>query len=418
MNMFIVPIPLFDAGMSVEAYRLCSHDGEKVLGMTNDFRRMNEAFSNPGLETVERIGLEAFTGNKMLFAEVSRMQLMTGIPANLDIPPEKLACLISVDLVADEEVAAVVKKLREAGYSIALDGYPRNEKAPVVMYANFLLLDYTHSDFYLQYDDMYKKLRDVRPVICNIPAMESFGTLKRDKEAYFTGDFYSQPITKSGAMLSPVKVNALRLLNLVNREDFDLSDIVAIIERDPYLTVSLLKFINSGAMGGKRKIESIKQAIAILGQKEVRRWGTVALSVSLAEDRPSEITKLSLVRAKFAESLAGQFELGVFQSGLFMAGLFSLLDVMLEKPMEEAIKEVAVDDRVKQALVERSGPFYPVLELIYAYEHADWDKTTIMMIQNGTDIEHISGAYLDALVWYNQLLQTIDEAAEEPEPAE
>jgi EAL and modified HD-GYP domain-containing signal transduction protein len=153
--------------------------------------------------------------------------------------------------------------------------------------------------------------------------------------------------------------------------------------------------------------------VAILGQKEVRRWATVAISVSLAEDRPGEITKLSLVRAKFAENLALAFELGIFQSNLFMAGLFSLLDVVLEKPMAEAVKEVAVDDRVKKALVDKTGELYTVLDLIYTYERADWDKVSIIGIRNNVDMEMVIQAFLDALVWYNQLLASIDESDKE-----
>ncbi len=255
-------------------------------------------------------------------------------------------------------------------------------------------------------------------MIYNVPSMDAYSGLKYDKHALFTGDFYSQPITKGRAVISPIKVNALHLLSQVNQEDFDLTDIVRIIERAPYFTISLLKFMNSVTADPEKQVESIRQAVAILGQKEVRQWAAVALSVTLAEDRPSEITKLSLVRAKFAENIAGAFDLGVFQSNLFITGLFSLLDVILEKPMDEALKEVAVDHRVRRALVDKEGLFYPVMEMIYAYERADWDRTSILMIQKNTDIDHVSKAFLDALVWYNQLLAAIDATKEADLPKE
>jgi len=94
-----------------------------------------------------------------------------------------------------------------------------------------------------------------------------------------------------------------------------------------------------------------------------------------------------------------------------MTGLFSLLDIMLDKPMEDAIKEVAVSKHVKTALLQKEGPLAPVMELVYAYERADWDKVSILIIQNHSDLEHISQAYLDALAWYRNLLQSIDTAA-------
>ena len=414
MNVFVVAIPLFDYSMTVNAYQLCDHSGDKMLGLGNDFRRMNEALTSPGLDLVREVGLEPFTGDKPLFAAINRYQLFTGMPASMGFAPDSVISILPSEIAEDPDVIAKCHELHEQGYSFALDSFPKKgEESAILPYINFILLEYGNDHFYNWYKMINSRMRRVQCVITNIPDTDTFKMLgKSDKSSLFTGDFYSQPITSGGGTLSPVKVNVLHLLNQVNQEDFDLSDIVKIIERDPYLTISLLRFINSGAVGLKNQVESIRNAVAILGQKEVRHWATVALSVSLAEDRPSEITKLSLVRAKFAENLAGIFELGVFQSSLFMAGLFSLLDVILEKPMAEAIAEVAVDDRVRQALVEHKGELYKVLELIYDYEHADWDKVTICVIQNDTTVDTINNAFVDALIWYNQLLASIDEDKE------
>ncbi|MGI6152674.1 MAG: EAL and HDOD domain-containing protein [Christensenellaceae bacterium] len=282
---------------------------------------------------------------------------------------------------------------------------------------DYMLLDYESPEFAAQFRVAGTMLRHIKTVITNVPDMNTYNTLKSGQAPLlFTGDFYSQPITEGDNVISPLKVNALNLLHQVNQEDFDLTDIVKIIERDPYMSISLLKFINSGAVGLKRHVESINNAVAILGQTEVKKWSIVALSISLAEDRPSEITRISLIRAKFAENLATAFEMGVFQQGLFMAGLFSLLDVILEKPMEEAIKEVGVDERIRKALVDKQGDFYKVLELVYAYERADWDLATILMLKNDLEVNTVSSAFTDALLWYTQLLQSIDNTADEEVP--
>lgn len=407
MSMLIVPEPLFDSDMAVEAYRLCYHDGSKIFNV-GSLGVVDDIFSNPGLDIVEKIGIEPFTGGKLLFVNLSHMQLMAGSPLNLKIDPSHMVCIVPAALLTHQEDVSVLHKLLDNGYTLAIDGLPA-EQTPLMEYVQYIALDYRNSQFsdlYYHFKMTYPK---IRAVIYNIPNMQVFSELKKDTTAYFTGNFYKQPITKGKSQLSPVKVNLLHLLSNVNQEDFDLGDIVATIERDPYLAISILKFINSGATGLKRKVESIQQAVAILGQKSVRQWASVALSVSLAEDRPNEITKLALVRAKFAEELACAFELGVLQSHLFISGLFSLLDVMLEKPMEEAINEVSVDERIKEVLVDKKGPFAPVMELVYAYERADWDKATILMIQNNIDMESVKEAYLTSLKWYRRLLESIDD---------
>lgn len=412
MSIMIVPEPLFDSNMAVEAYWLRAHDGKKILGLKDNFFKMDDAFTNAGLDIVEKIGLEPFIGDKILFVDLTRTQLMIGIPMNMKLDGGKLVCIVPAELASDEEAAEHIRILGAHGYRIALDGVPENADPGALKYVEFILLDYKHPQFPILHAKVKSEMENKRAVIFNVPHTGAFNNLKQNTDTYFAGGFYSQPITSGGTDLSPVKVNTLHLLNQVNQEDFDLTDIVKIIERDPYLSISLLRFINSSASGLKRQVESIMQAVAILGQTAVRQWAMIALSVSLAEDRPGEITRLALVRAKFAEDLAPAFELGVFQPSLFMSGLFSLLDVMLEEPMDIAIKEIAVDEKVREALVEKSGPLAPVMELIYAYERADWDKVSILMIQNNTDMERVSRAYLDALVWYRKLLQSIDESAD------
>lgn len=423
MKLFIVATPLFDASMTVEAYRMCDQSGDKALSIKNDFRGKVEALQSPGLDLLGKIGIEPLALDKPLFVDINRIQLMKGSPTQLrTIPPERLVCVLPGGLPADADLLERCQNLKGLGYSIALENFPlAGIESPYFVYADYLIVKYRDP----RYKDIVKTMTyehpNVRLVVADLPDDESYQKVTKDRDtrrALVGGAFYSRPITKGVIQVNPLKVNALQLLREVNLPDFELADISDIIGRDPALTISLLRFINSSASGLSRRVDSIQQAVAIMGQQEVRRWGTIAISVNLAEDRPGEVTRLSLIRAKFAENLAGAFELGVFQNQLFMAGLFSLLDVILRKPMEMAIKEVAVDDKVRQALVEHSGELYPVLELIYAYEHASWDQVSILMIRHNTDIDTVSTAFVDALKWYTLLLTSIDEQGEIDEQKE
>lgn len=410
MKAFIVAIPLFDSTMTVQAYKLCDRSGDSILDQAKGHSRMAGVFNSPGLDLIEKVGIEPFAANRPLFVEVNRFQLLTGIPTKLNLPHDKLVCILPPDLPHESDIFERLTTLQQLGYSLAVSDVPYGASAsPLIPYIQYVAIDYSDSMFETNYKMIKDAMPGVVPIIMNVPDMAAFETLgAKDKESLFSGSFYNQPITKGAGEISPVKVNALQLLKNVNEEDFELSEIVKIVERDPSLSISLLRFINSGAVNLSRKVDSINSAVAIMGQNEVRRWATVAISVGLAEDRPGEITRLSLVRAKFAEDLAGAFELGVFQPALFMTGLFSLLDVILQMPMPEAINEVAVDERVRKALVDRSGELYPVMELIYAYERADWDTASKIMIQNNVKIEDVNKAFVDSLVWYEQLLQSID----------
>jgi EAL and modified HD-GYP domain-containing signal transduction protein len=231
-----------------------------------------------------------------------------------------------------------------------------------------------------------------------------FNNIKRSGFNCFEGKFYSKPVVKSQMGIVPIKVNRIQLLNIVRDEEFDISEVVKVVGQDPSLSVSLLKFVNSPYLGISQKIQTIQHAVAMLGQTEVRKWVTTATSGALADDKPDEVTKLSLMRAKFAENLAPRFEMAIHSPGLFLMGLFSVLDVILEMPMEEALKIVTVSDKIQQALVSLEGDFAKVLGLIYTYEQADWNELNRLMIVHKLDVEGVVDSYIEAAKWYTTIV--------------
>ena len=410
MKVFIVGVPLFDSSMAVQAYRLRDRSGNRAIGIQNDFRRMTEAFDSPGLDLIESIGLEPISGDKPLFADLNMYQLMVSWPLRVSIDPANLICVLPGDIPYNEMIIERCAALREKGYRLAFEGLPVEiADHPLTSMVDFLILDYLSTSFTSAHFYARTYWPEAHLIISNVPDTESFERLTaRNPGGLFTGGFYSRPITEGITDLSPVKINALELMNVVNNLDFEFEDTVEIIERDPYLTISLLRFINSAAIGLGTRVDSIMRAVTILGQREIRRWATVAISVSLAEDRPGEVTKLALIRAKFAESLAKAFQMEDMGHSLFLAGLFSLIDIILQMPMEDALREVALDEDVKRALIKRQGDIYNVLDFIFTYERADWDQCSIILIQNDVELDDVNAAFVEAATWYNDLLTIID----------
>jgi len=407
MKTFIVAIPFFDSDMTVCACRLNSRSGQKLIGMMVEDMSVSDAVLTPGLDLVKTLGVEPLTGGSPLFIDINEYHLLMRIPIGLDIAPELLVCVLSNKLNPDDAVIERCKELKELGYKIAIEGLLEGlTKNPMFEYIDYIIVDirdFTLEDKFTATIKALSKLKQI--VLSYVPDMDTFDKIKGIPNTLYSGGFFSQPITKGASKISPIKINALTLLKRINEEDFDLGDIADTIGRDPSLSISLLRFINTVM---PRQIESIRNAVAILGQKEVKRWATAAISIQLADDKPNEITKLSLIRARFAENLSKAFSVGVFAPNLFMMGLFSLLDIILERPMEEAVKEVALDESVKAALVDKSGDFYKILEFIYAYEHANWDEIAIQMVKYDLELEEVTTAFIDSLVWYKALLDAIN----------
>jgi len=408
---FISAIPLFDSKMAVHAYMMLSRDGDKLLGSADDYRMLGGELLAPEFELVKDIGVEPFAGSYDFFIRLSKYQLLIGIPLNMKIPPENLVCIIDSETLADTAAYARMGILKRKGYRLALNGLPDAISLETATdFFEFLLLSCVSDSFSQDIKTLRPYILNTRLIITDVPDMASFNKLAGVRNLLLSGDFYSQPITKGMGEISPLKINSLNLLKQINEEGFDLIDAASTIERDPALSISLLRFLNVMTPDQSKRIDSIRRAVAILGQKEVKRWATIAISIGIGEDRPSEITKLSLIRAKFAENLAPAYNMAMKSGSLFIAGLFSLLDVILQRPMYEAIKEVASDAEIKEALVDNKGQIHDVLTLILAYERADWYTTSISMVRDGIDVEVLTQAFLDSLYWYRHLLDAIDEA--------
>ena len=214
--------------------------------------------------------------------------------------------------------------------------------------------------------------------------------------------FYQVPITKGEHQMSPLKVNYISLINKVNEENFDLSEAADIIGNDPALTIELLRIVNNIAVNSE--VTSLRHAAAMLGQKELKRWITTAAISELCTDRPSEIMRVSMLRGKFAENLATAFKLGEKAAETFLLGMFSVLDVVLETTMEDALSKVNVSNDVKEALLGGEGCFKDIYEFILQYEKASWQEVSRQMILQDIDMNTLYNAYIDALVWYRKLM--------------
>ena len=186
------------------------------------------------------------------------------------------------------------------------------------------------------------------------------------------------------------------------QEDYDLITAADIISQDTALVLSLLSIVNRMTLN--YGITSVRHAAAMLGQTELKRWINTAITKELCSDKPSEITRLSLIRARFAENLASVFHMPDQSDEFFLMGLFSVLDIMLDRPIEEAIDGVRVSQPIHDALVNNTGSFAPVYHFLKEYENASWQEISRLMIIHNLDMDSVYEAYKNALQWYRDLI--------------
>ncbi len=143
----------------------------------------------------------------------------------------------------------------------------------------------------------------------------------------------------------------------------------------------------------------------MLGQKELRKWITTAITKELCADKPNEVSRLSLLRARFAEELAPLFEMAGQSQELFLMGLFSIIDLILEKPMSEALDMMNVSKNIREALVDHKGQYYKILCFLEAYEAGNWQEVSRMMVIDNVAMDDVYKAYIGTLEWYRDLFK-------------
>ena len=404
--MLVTLIPLFDETMTVRAYSLFTQKKNYLLNPSLLGTGSNDGAAGiVGLEVIENMGIETISSDKEIFVTINNISIFTDIEVQCKAPHERIVLLFDNQITPDEMYVDRLRELKAAGFKLAIRKLPVasfEAYKEILLMLDYLLLDHKKIDITKAKIYFSKLYPNIKLCAGNIQSQEIFEALKADGGyQLYEGEFFRMPVTKGQTEVSPLKVNYRELLNMGNASDFDLTKAADVIGRDKALVISMLKMVNR--MSVNSEITSIRHAAAMLGQKELKKWINTAVTNELCADKPNEITRLSLLRAKFAENLAPAFEMAIHSSELFLMGLFSVLDLILDKPMAEALEMVKVSKDIKEALVNKDGKFAPVLDFITQYESANWQEVSRQMVLKDIDMSKVYDAYVKSLQWYSDL---------------
>lgn len=404
--MLVTLVPLFDEDMSVRAYSLFTQKKNHFLNPSlQGSGRYDGAAQIHGLDVIQSMGMETIPADKEIFVAINNISVFVDIDEQCPAPHERIVLLMDNTITPEDIYIKRLRELRSKGYKMAmrkLEVKSFEDYREILLLMDYILLD--HKKINISKAKIYftKVYPQIKLCAGNIDTQESFERLKKERGyELYEGEFYRMPVTKGETKVAPLKINYIELLNIVNDEDFELSKAADVIGRDTALVISLLKMVNRIAVNSE--ITSIRHAAAMLGQKELKKWINAAVTNQLCADKPNEITRLSLLRAKFAEKLAESFQLSIHSSELFLMGLFSVLDLILDTPMEEALKMVKVSKKISDALIEKKGDLAPVLDFITQYESANWQEVSRIMVLKEIDMDQVYSAYIETLKWYRDL---------------
>ncbi|HHH45087.1 MAG TPA: HDOD domain-containing protein [Gammaproteobacteria bacterium] len=399
-DIFIGRQPIYDRKLGVYAYELLFRAADMNAAAITDG---DQATSDVIINTFLELGLDNIVSNRLAFINLTRSFFVN--EHSISLPKDRVVLELLEDIEADEDVVAGVKRLSDQGYTIALDDFIYHESLkPLVKLAHIIKIDIMA----LERDEVRNHVEALRRYSLSLLAekvetQDEFDFCMELGFDYFQGYFLAQPKVIRGQRLPNNRLAILKLLSRLQDPDITPQQLEDLIAQDIAFSYRILRYVNSAAFALPRKIESIQQAVVILGLKSIKSWTTL-LAMSQVDNKPAELVVTAMIRAKMAEELARALQADNPES-FFTVGLFSALDALMDNTMEEILTQLPLADHISDALLQRKGLHGKVLSIVLAYERGQWEQIQ----PDGLSRSQIRDCYLSAVRWAAGIRQQLIE---------
>ncbi len=393
---YVARQPIFDREEKVFGYELLFRDG-----LENAFTGDNDEASRATLDRSLLMGLDVLCDGRRAFVNCTRDTLIKGLVTLL---PSTITVVEILETVPpDPDVIAACLSLKEAGYMIALDDYVANDPREALAE----MADIIKVEMQLTTEEerlaLIKRFgaRHCRLLAEKIETHAEFVRARDLGFVYFQGYFFRRPEMMNTHDMPANRMNYLRMLQEVSRPDLDSAALEKLIKAEASVCYRLLRYLNSAIFGFKSEIHSVRHALSMLGERDVRRWVRLVAAVGAGQETTSDLVLSALVRARFGELLAPRIPHG--ESDLFLLGLLSLIDAMLEMPMEEVLGKLPLDHETKAVLLGQPSVLRPVYQLMLARESGEWMASAELSQSMHLDPDDVAGFYWQAQQWAREV---------------
>jgi len=359
--------------------------------------------------TMDALGLNDIENNLFYFIPYSKQLLNPTVLHNL--PRDKFVVQMNLlPNVTKAQISQDIKlytELKNNGYKLALIGMNSGELIPNLLdiadYCKFISTDTNRA----RQRTLMAKNQRIRFIATDINSVEDFSKAKEAGFNLFQGFYFNQPVKERKTKeISPLKLNYFRLLKLSSTEDYmNFREISEVIASDVALSYKLLRILNSAAVG-LRNVSSISAAVAYMGEESLKKWIAVLALRGIAEDKPLELVRMSLIRARFGELLASEFVIKRNPQQVFMVGMLSLLHIALEMSKEKLLEDIPVADDIRNSILTTTGIYSDLLRFYEDYEYANWDAVSNFVDEHRLDPTYVNDSYIASVKWYNDLVNT------------
>lgn len=394
---FVARQPILTKDEKVFGYELLFRDGIEDYFCPKDA----EAASKIMLDSSLIMGLDVLCNGGRAFVNCTRDMLLKDYVTLLPSSHTVVEILESVE--PDDLVMAACQRLKESGYMIALDDFAMDDKRePLTNVADIIKVDVqgTTEEERIAMVKKYGPWR-CRMLAEKVETREEFLAAKKAGFAYFQGYFFRRPETVKTHAVPGNQLNYIKMLQVVSKPELEPREIENAIKGEASLCYRLLRYMNSATFGFSNEIHSVRHALSILGEREVRRWVRLVVTLAAGQNKSSDLVLSALVRGRFCELLSPRIKHG--ESDLFLLGLLSLMDSILDLPMTDVLEKVPLDQETKNVLLGEESHLRPLYRLMLAQESGDWQNTAVLAKSLKLNESEVAEVHWNAMQWARQM---------------
>ena len=396
MKVYTARQAILNRKKNVVAYELLFRDG-----MSNAFPQIDSyaATAKLLLDSQFNQGLDKLTSGKPALINYPEKAIIDQIPTLL--PNDKTMIEILECVQPNSYVQEACRQMFHKGYKLVLDDFEYcNSWEPILSMVRMIKFDLRQNSFeeikqWLPKLEKYKKLKLLAE---KIETEEEFETAKDLGFHFFQGYFFCKPKVIEQNDVDNNQSVLIAMYKEVLKKHIDYNKLSSFFERDTGLAYKLLKFINSGIFPVRDPITSLKQALIYIGEENVKKFVTLIITAHFCQNKPEELTQMSIIRARFCE-LVAQKVLPARADEAFIMGLFSLLDAMFDTPMEVLVPQLPITEESRDALMEKDNAMLHVLLVVRAYESASWSQMRRACAKFSIAQDILPDIYTDAIRW-------------------
>lgn len=393
--------PIFDKKKDVFAYQLFFKPGI----VEQQVKPRPAADDAPLMRTVDGFlltGLNRLAEGKKTFITFSPDMLVSELP--LMFPKDLLGVEVHPfpgTAKPPRKLAAAVKKVKKSGYLLMVgDDAVAGKDVSLLRMADIIGSDFRDLDLKGRAASLREqKVKKARFLAKSVESAADYEAAVAKGYEYFQGGFFNKADLVPVRNIPSHKSNLLNILKEINKPEVHFDRIEQILKKDVSITYKLLRFINSANFGIKSGVHSIRHALNLMGESEVRKWLSLIVLSGAGSDKPQELIKTTIVRAKFCETVAAAADPGDDLPGYFLVGMFSMVDAFLDRPLAEVIGELPLAPPVKAALMGEDNRYRRVLDVVTDYEHGDWRNLAHSTAKLKVEEKQLPALYMEAVEW-------------------